>query len=860
VNGSPTIMANQRPEASTPAVNRSQDTWSHPTQTRSHAGGFGLGEAVHPQTENLCGDVNALSLFPQPSFHLTSATSTPDTASMRFNGWLATTVIALFSLHASAQTGTGRFTQALSPDLPVINGGPGETIGTHVWSISRNGSGSLAVSRSIPSGNSESLIVKDGVARIVVTTSTPFQNRNDVVTSGYPIQPSGITKNESSFTLRGLSNAMTGAWAGVGMISTSATGLHLLIRSEENVPELENRFRFGGASNSGFFSTQSGRWVQPMELISNQGSGKVRSIWTGTATSRSVAIYQGGPLPVPNSGLMVQSLAVAASVTYHAGAVNDIGDVASIAIVTGPGITSANNQVIVAGPVGNMRILAQTGQPITNRPGSTSRLFGSSSSNYPMVLSMNSAGSTLQTATIRDLSTSTDRSSILLASQSGTHVIAAVGDPVPGANPGVVFSGTSSTAFPEYVLHPDSSVTFVGRYNVPTLGTYSGLFRFRDGQVKQMHGLTDVSSLFAESYGSTSRFTAIATMAGLGSQRIISDGIEVIPIIAPGSDSIPQSSFLGSGEDRGTIHIDQFGQVLRTSWPVNTLSHSIWTPNLTYRPLGNAGVWDDPTNWTLSIQPDHVHDVSIARAVDSALLGPAQNTTLRSLRIGGTSALNSLELRPAVTLTTHDGIRVATNGRLAGSGVVDGNLTLEGGAIVSTLGDEGSSSRIDITGNATLAGTLIVRLSSSEPVLPGTTFDLLTFASAADPSLDVINDTGFAGLLLNLNVLPDRATLAVSATPGDATLDGTVDFADLLKLAQFFDQPGNWLAGDFTADGRVNFSDLLLLAQNYAGSDFDQDWILARASVPEPTLPWLGITMSAVALRRRGRATAVAPR
>ncbi len=80
---------------------------------------------------------------------------------------------------------------------------------------------------------------------------------------------------------------------------------------------------------------------------------------------------------------------------------------------------------------------------------------------------------------------------------------------------------------------------------------------------------------------------------------------------------------------------------------------------------------------------------------------------------------------------------------------------------------------------------------------------------------------------------------------GDANLDGSVNFDDLLTLAQHYDQPGphEWSAGDFNADGFVNFDDLLVLAQNYSGNDATlsftptliDKWTLARSMVPEPT-------------------------
>lgn len=111
---------------------------------------------------------------------------------------------------------------------------------------------------------------------------------------------------------------------------------------------------------------------------------------------------------------------------------------------------------------------------------------------------------------------------------------------------------------------------------------------------------------------------------------------------------------------------------------------------------------------------------------------------------------------------------------------------------------------------------------------------------------------------------PLEAILLYNTLAGDANMDNTVGFADLVRVAQHYGQSGKfWNDGDFNYDGKVDFADLVAVAQNYgaglpsapvpgASVDFDADMARAFAAVPEPgSMMLAGIAAGFVFARRR---------
>jgi hypothetical protein len=158
----------------------------------------------------------------------------------------------------------------------------------------------------------------------------------------------------------------------------------------------------------------------------------------------------------------------------------------------------------------------------------------------------------------------------------------------------------------------------------------------------------------------------------------------------------------------------------------------------------------------------------------------------------------------------------------------------------------------------------------------------VAFASGDDGVVTNL-PAGISSAVPNGGALPAGVELITSAFPGDANLDGKVDFNDFLAISTHFLQSDiDWDHGNFNYDGVVNFNDFVVLATNFGegvtggngvgataqelaqfngmaetlGASKSQiaTWDATIANLPEPTSAALLMIGATLLLRRRSRA------
>jgi hypothetical protein len=226
-----------------------------------------------------------------------------------------------------------------------------------------------------------------------------------------------------------------------------------------------------------------------------------------------------------------------------------------------------------------------------------------------------------------------------------------------------------------------------------------------------------------------------------------------------------------------------------------------------------------------------------------------------------------------VRFVTMSGGQVKLNaGPTIGSRVIDtagvsapvGKLDITNGRLVVDY-TPGSSPILSIRSQIISAYNAGGTLWAGNGITSSSVIDANTYGVGYGEASDVI---GAGGGSFGPEVVDGSSVVARYTRLGDANLDGVVNFSDMVRLAQNYNNVSGtmwWSQGDFTYDGKVDFNDLIRIAQSYgmaaageavpAGApvSFEQDLAAAFASVPEPGA--IGFVGSAglVAMGRRKR-------
>jgi hypothetical protein len=243
-----------------------------------------------------------------------------------------------------------------------------------------------------------------------------------------------------------------------------------------------------------------------------------------------------------------------------------------------------------------------------------------------------------------------------------------------------------------------------------------------------------------------------------------------------------------------------------------------------------------------------------------------------SVSTGGALQLPAVDM-PGLALTLEGGGKAIADRVRAGAATLSGGSTLE---LNSGQGNAGTSSFTSLTFSANSRlnlqdARLIVDyasggLSPYASLLNQLTAGTIRVQDSGPGVIAILQANEYAGTTFGGVPIDSSSVLLLATLGGDATGDRSVNFEDLLRLAQNYGRAtgATWAMGDGNYDGAVNFIDLLMLAQNYgrpfilasgdliAGSGIDQfagDWALAQSLVPEPGT----LAIAACGLLRPGR-------
>ncbi len=313
-----------------------------------------------------------------------------------------------------------------------------------------------------------------------------------------------------------------------------------------------------------------------------------------------------------------------------------------------------------------------------------------------------------------------------------------------------------------------------------------------------------------------------------------------------------------------------------------------------------TGVWATAASWSTNAVPATITATNLVNnGAAPKIVTVAANTTVHRVNLEGASpsAPMTLEILQGIRFGVANQLIVGPNASLAGGGTIVGDVISGAGASIApgpaapaaaspgilhvngSLNTQAASNllveiggtvagvnydQLNVSGIATLSGSIAVKLINGFNPVALQKFDVLTYASHTG-AFTAAGPISAGGQLVFAPVYSGDRLSLIATLPGDATADGNVSFDDLVVLAQDYGSThATWSQGDFNNDGIVSFEDLVTVAQHYgqgtglalevpgASAEFNSAWAEAVASVPEPaSLAVALLILPALSLRCR---------
>jgi len=725
--------------------------------------------------------------------------------------------------------------------------------------------------------NSPSMLTVNG------TGTTTFAGRI-VDTLGTGTQKVALTVNGGTLTLSGLNSYSGGTTVNAATLvvgSGSALGAttgNLTLSNAATVDLAGNGVSVGALSgDSGTTITSSVPGAITLAAganddatyagVINNGSGTVSVVKAGPGTltlSGANSTFSGGltlnngavraaavgslgtgTTTVNTGGTLVVSAAITSPITIGNGTIGSSGSPAQFTnkdftVTTGstatlyiadPQNTGVNSEMILSGTLrggGNINVLAGSNNP-TPDSGVGFRLRGTAASDYTGVITLGpSVKGELQTTVAGPFSPAGAGKIVMTAGTSTGTLQGTYTELNLRNNTGATGGNTT--------FGNDIEITGAGYAIINAIGSAPA------GAISTMGNLKiGANQILGVDKNGTPSYTAAFTSVTLTGGN------------ATFSPNTPNAGYSGSADlNLGPIAeaapgagIVMDGQATLLLTGANTFTGPTLANRGTLRVTGSLA-----TSSGVTVASGATYDVAASQSVKTLTVNDGGITTVSAggLKVGANNSAAPLTLTGTAKIDLKSGGLAVDHA----AGSENANLKLVRDAILA-----GHTAAGDWSGNG-ITSSVVAGTNKGVGYAPAA--EVLPFANGAT------TDT-FLGQTVDKSTVLARTTLL-----GDATLDGNVDFNDLVKLAQNYNTTVSattdswWAHGDFTYDGVTDFNDLVKLAQNYntslpaaaaipgASAAFDADLARAAASVPEPgTFAVLGVGVLFAVRRRRSR-------